>query len=149
GTGSCGTCVSTGPGIQDLCGDISNAGGGHNPTYYKITNITMTCLDTDNDGFLDVNAITSWRESGANDLCRSPVGAFPGAPSKCKKQATLKIPINVPKTIQVCKDIVPNSDTGKFNLQLDATSFYCSDGSGTCASGSGACSDGTGTCMAA
>jgi hypothetical protein len=139
-----GTCGPVGPGLQDLCGDMET----HSPVYYKITGVTLNCLDTDGDGFLDVAACTSWRQTGNNDLCRSPLAAFPGTPSKCKCQAALKIPIAVPRTIQVCKDLVPSTDPGKFNLQIDGSSIYC-DGTGTCTTGSGPCAGGSGACHTA
>jgi hypothetical protein len=124
-----GNCVAAGPGLQDLCGDIDDS---PNPIQYKLTNVTLTCIDTDNNGFLDVSACTSWRQPGDNDLCRSPLGAFPGAPSKCKCQASLQIPIQVPRTIQVCKDLIPSNDPGLFNLQVDGVTQFANANDGDC-----------------
>src|SRR5262249_28038051 len=110
GKGSGGTCPASNVlGLKDTCGGIGGSGSGFNPVYYQIKNITITCLDTDNDGFLDVTAGMSWDNgTGNGHLCRSPLAAFPNTPSKCNLQSALKIPINVPKTIQVCKDLIPS-----------------------------------------
>jgi len=146
----CGTCPAANAAGTDLCGDIDGSAGGHNPVYYKITGITASCIDTDGDGFLDVTACMSWdNQSGNGHLCRSPLAAFPNTPSKCNCQPALKIPIKVARTIQVCKDLIPSTDPGLFNLEFDGTTiFSCSDGTGTCTTGSGPCSDGSGTCEA-
>jgi hypothetical protein len=113
-----GTCVALGPGIQDLCGDIADSGDPRNPVFHDVTDITVTCLDANNDGFLDIAACTSWRQPGANDLCLSPLYAFPGNASKCRCDEALDIAIEVPKTIEACKVTVPADDPGRFDLQI-------------------------------
>ncbi|WP_163835361.1 DUF7507 domain-containing protein [Spartinivicinus ruber] len=85
--------TTTPSGIQDTCGDIDKPG--HNPLYPTIT-LTATCIDPDNDGKLNLPYCTSWRQSGANELCVRPTDAFPGSPAKCKCDETFNIPIDVP-----------------------------------------------------
>ncbi len=85
--------TATPSGIQDTCGDIRKPD--HNPLYPEFT-LTATCVDPDADGQLNLPYCTSWRQSGANELCTTPTDAFPGSPSKCKCDATFNIPINVP-----------------------------------------------------
>ncbi|WP_163835362.1 DUF7507 domain-containing protein [Spartinivicinus ruber] len=85
--------TSTPSGIQDTCGDIGKPG--HNPLYPELT-LTATCIDPDNDGMLNLPYCTSWRQSGANELCIQPTDTFPGSPAKCKCDETFNIPIDVP-----------------------------------------------------
>lgn len=78
---------------QDTCGDIDKPD--HNPLNPTVT-LTATCVDSDGDGFLNLPNCTSWRQSGANELCDSPADAFPGAPSKCRCDDSFQLPIEVP-----------------------------------------------------
>ena len=87
------TCEEFGPGIQDTCGDIDDA---PNPIMLVGIVITAECQDPDGDGRLDLPTCTSWRQPGSNDLCLSPLAAFPGAPSKCNCDPGLDIGICVP-----------------------------------------------------
>jgi len=53
---------------------------------------------------------TSWRQGGANELCTSPLDAYPGAPSKCNCDAGFTVPINVPAaSLGVVKNADPDS----------------------------------------
>jgi len=94
------TCSTVGPGIQDLCGDIDST---HTPLSLALENITVQCIDNNGDGNLDLNACMSWRQSGANELCVTPLNAFPGAPSKCNCQPVPGVPVPVPGQIVVQK----------------------------------------------
>jgi hypothetical protein len=78
---------------QDTCGDIDKPD--HNPLNPTVT-LTATCVDSNGDGFLNLPNCTSWRQSGANELCDSPAAAFPGAPSKCRCDDSFQLPIEVP-----------------------------------------------------
>jgi len=127
-----GPCVAIGTGTQDVCGDIKDSGDPRNPIFHDVTGVTVTCIDTDNDGNLDVSSATSWRQPGANELCLSPLYAFPGAPSKCRRDPAVELPINVPKTIEVCKELIPGSDTGLFNLEIDGTPEFTDATDGDC-----------------
>ncbi|MEJ2741182.1 MAG: hypothetical protein P8176_01490 [Gammaproteobacteria bacterium] len=92
---------------QDVCGDIDKPG--HNPLHPTVT-LTAVCKDDDNDGFLNLPNCTSWRQSGANELCLSPLDAFPGAPSKCRCDIGFNVPILVPPAeLKVVKTAVPTS----------------------------------------
>jgi len=51
-----GTCEALGPGIQDTCGDIDDD---PNPIITTITGLTITCLDNDFDGLVDLPNCTS------------------------------------------------------------------------------------------
>ena len=84
-----------------------------------LTSITLQCADADGDGTVDLPNCTSWRQPGANDLCLSPLAAFPGAPSKCRCGSVNVASIPVPKTIEVIKDLVPDTDPGLFDLNID------------------------------
>jgi cysteine-rich repeat protein len=125
-----GSCVALGPGIQDLCGDIVDSTDPRNPIFHDVTNITVLCIDSNNDGGTEVGACTSWRQPGENDLCLSPLYAFPGAPSKCNCQ-TLEFLI-LPKTIEVCKELIPPTDPGLFNLRVDNATYKANATDGNC-----------------
>ncbi|WNO08772.1 hypothetical protein [Teredinibacter sp. KSP-S5-2] len=93
--------------VQDTCGDIDKPG--HNPLHPTVT-LTAVCKDDDNDGFLNLPNCTSWRQSGANELCTSPLDAFPGAPSKCRCDEGFNVPISVPPAqLKVVKTASPTS----------------------------------------
>ncbi len=102
------------PQPDDLCGDINDE---NNPVYFDMARnelmpltITAQCVDSDADGLLDLPSCTSWRQSGANELCTSPTDAFPGAPSKCNCDPGFGIPIDIPPAnIVVTKTASPTS----------------------------------------
>jgi len=99
--------TNTSSGVQDLCGDIDKPD--HNPLHPTVT-LTALCIDPDNDGFLNLPNCTSWRQSGANELCLSPLDAFPGAPSKCRCDDAFQLPIEVPPAkLRVTKTANPTS----------------------------------------
>lgn len=106
------TCKGGGcPQPQDLCGDINNA---NNPIFYNLEStdnfITAQCVDSDGDGNLNLPSCTSWRQSGANEVCLSPTDAFPGSPSKCNCDPAFSVPVNVPPAeLQVVKTANPTS----------------------------------------
>jgi len=94
--------------IQDTCGDIDKPG--HNPLNPTIT-LTTKCIDPDGDGLLNLPNCTSWRQFGANELCTSPLDAFPGSPSKCRCDIGFTLPIEVPVTqLDVLKTVTPLCD---------------------------------------
>ncbi|NOU50207.1 hypothetical protein HG263_06580 [Pseudoalteromonas sp. JBTF-M23] len=99
--------TNTPSGVQDECGDISKPD--FNPLSPTFT-LTATCVDPDNDGQLNIPYCTSWRQSGANELCVNPSDAFPGSPSKCKCDDTFNIPIAVPPAeLLVSKSVNPTT----------------------------------------
>lgn len=100
----------------DTCGDIT---GTNNPVFSSIQNIQVACLDNDGDGELDINACLSWRQSGANDLCTSPLQAFPGTPSKCNCEPVSGVIIDVPGVIKVDKVTSPAADPTSFDFTLN------------------------------
>jgi hypothetical protein len=99
------------PQPEDLCGDIDDA---NNPIFYDLASsgnfVTAECADTDQNGKLNLPSCTSWRQSGANEVCTSPTDAFPGAPSKCNCDPAFEVPINVPPAeLQVVKTATPTT----------------------------------------
>jgi uncharacterized repeat protein (TIGR01451 family) len=97
---------SAGGDIQDTCGDID---ADHNPIFLDITGLTVACIDSDENGLLDLAACTSWRQPGANGLCTSPEQAYPGAPSKCRCETIEVADIQIPPAeISVTKTGSPN-----------------------------------------
>jgi hypothetical protein len=94
-------------GVQDTCGDIDKPE--HSPLYPEIT-LTAMCVDHDSDGYLNLPNGTSWRQSGANELCTEPLNAFPGSPSKCSSDKGFNMPIEVPPAkLLVTKTANPTS----------------------------------------
>ena len=106
------TCKGGGcPQPEDLCGDINDD---NNPLFYDLSAtanfITAQCVDPDGNGKLNLPNCTSWRQSGANEVCLSPTDAFPGSPSKCNCDPTFELPIEVPPAeLQVVKTATPTS----------------------------------------
>ncbi|GAB6264488.1 DUF7507 domain-containing protein [Photobacterium sp. R1] len=99
--------TTTPSGVQDECGDIAKPG--YNPLSPTFT-LTATCVDPDNDGQLNLPYCTSWRQSGANELCVTPSDAYPGSPSKCKCDDSFNIPIAVPPAeLLVSKSVNPQT----------------------------------------
>jgi hypothetical protein len=102
------------PQPEDLCGDIDDL---NNPIFYDMKGpkpqadtITAVCVDPDGDGFLNLPNCTSWRQSGANEVCLSGSDAFPGSPSKCNCDPNFQLPIAVPSaSITVSKTALPTS----------------------------------------
>ncbi len=92
--------------LQDMCGDVSKDRNPMRPTI----EVTATCVDPDKDGFLNLPYCLSWRQSGSNEYCDSPLDAYPGAPSKCKCDTSFNVPIAVPPAeLKVVKTASPTS----------------------------------------
>ena len=81
---------------------------------------TALCIDPDHDGFLNLPNCTSWRQAGANELCQSPLDAFPGAPSKCRCDDAFQLPIEVPAAKL---DVVKTADPTTINEPGDSVTF--------------------------
>ena len=70
----------------------------------------MNCNDIDADGQLDVPIITSRHQNG-NNVCTTATDTVPGAPSKCKNEASFTIPVPVPGQIIIEKQTTPDGAT--------------------------------------
>lgn len=97
------------PSPPDTCGDIDN---GHKPQVVRIT-FSTPCQPSPlffnpTTGQCQATAPSptaahcvilpngvSWRQTGANDVCDSPLDAFPGTTSKCNVNPTFGIPVIV------------------------------------------------------
>ena len=87
-------------GLQDSCGDITSAS---NPLQPEVT-LTVTCVDTDADGQLDLPYCTSWRQPGGNELCLTPLAAYPG--SRCPSVIVMRVlgfPLTYPVKLLLIK----------------------------------------------
>lgn len=102
---------------DDSCGDIhSGTTGTVNP---DIT-VVARCVASPGTNQLSLPYCTSWNQNEqAGNACTGPEGTVPGAPSKCGCNDGFTIPITVPPAIEVIKNVVPASDSGKFNLQIN------------------------------
>ncbi len=91
----------------DICGDID---GTHTPQIIHQT-ITTACVDTNGDGKLNLPWATTWRQTGANQVCTSTNDAYPGSPSKCN-EGNLNIDIFLETaSIDVTKSVAPQTVT--------------------------------------
>lgn len=66
----------------DTCGDLEN--GAH--TYYDLapgTGISVPCVDSDRDGYLDIGTCVSW-DNTENNTCTSVNQAVPNTKAKCR-----------------------------------------------------------------
>lgn len=77
----------------DLCSDIDGAG---TEAFYELYSVTIPCDDSDNNGFIEVSACTSW-DNNTNTVCTDVTGAIPGTGAKCNCQV-LQIPL-VPSAV--------------------------------------------------
>jgi hypothetical protein len=91
---------------------------------YPAITMTVSCVDFDNDGKLNLPNCTSWRQPGSNDWCGDPTGAFPGSPSKCNCDLAFNIDIDVPPAeLQVTKTVgdATVAEPGKGNVLFSVT----------------------------
>jgi len=127
------TTSGTGPFCDDdgdTCGDIKktqgtilyNIGYRSSPATEPVT-LTLKCVDSDADGFVDVGSVITWDQQGANN-CASVAGTVAGAPSKCEAGRIKVEGLPVPtQSIELRKLLNPISDAGTFALQIDATTY--------------------------
>ena len=89
----------------DECGDLEQ---GVN-TYYRLAPVTVECVDSTGDGFLDISTAVSWDNQRTN-TCQGPGDAVPNTPSKCRfgivEVANVPV-ITVPGEIRVQKSAQP------------------------------------------
>jgi hypothetical protein len=98
----------------DMCGDAAVGS-----SQITVNNLTLRCVDSDNDGFLDFPLCISWDISSA-DVCNGPADATPDTAAKC---GCFVVPTNL-------------------NLNLSCQNVTaCSDGDGCCPAGCGAETD--------
>ena len=113
------TCEEFGTGIttpiQDICGDTSKPD--YNLLFPTVT-LTVACADDDGDGRLDLPYCTSWRQTSTNELCLTPLAAYPEAPSICNCDPGFDIAIPVPGQIIVDKVTDPAGDPTLFDFWL-------------------------------
>ena len=71
-------------GFRDLDGDACGDASKNEANFKVLSPITIPCTDSNGDGILDVNACSSYKQPGQNDICNSAVdGIFPGSGPKC------------------------------------------------------------------
>jgi len=68
----------------DICGDIAGKiNTQYNPQIVNLKVEDVDCVGVGDPPKLKLPYCTSWRQTGANDLCDEASDAFPGSPSKC------------------------------------------------------------------
>ena len=77
----------------DTCGDIKQGIS----TLRNIDNLTLPCVDTDNDGIVDVGTVVSWDNNTAG-LCTSIAQTVPGTVAKCRAERIGVIGLPPPPT---------------------------------------------------
>jgi hypothetical protein len=99
----------------DVCGDVVQG----TDAFSEVTDFVLKCQDLNNDGLVDVSTCTSWDNTKQN-VCLSELDAVANTPAKCNC-STVTVPIAIVKTgtIEVIKDLIPSTDPGRFNLQID------------------------------
>ena len=108
------------PTTGDSCGDADVSVIGTEVPGFDFQTLTLQCVDNDADGFLDLNTCFSWRVSGNNGFCGGIEDVYPGTKSKCFCDSG-NIPVPVPSTIEVVKNLDPIDDSGLFDLEIDAS----------------------------
>ena len=76
---------------KDQCGDVTSA---ISPLELQVTGLTVTCVDSDGDGFVNLPYIISWAQN-AQSICQNAAQALPGTTSKCEINDTFNIPVLV------------------------------------------------------
>jgi hypothetical protein len=103
----------------DVCGDIKNTSA-LNPQIVHLE-VTTLCAGTEaNPDVLNLPNCTSWRQSGANEECKTATDAFPGSPSKCNCQPIFPIDISLEEpNVEVTKTAKEACVT--FEVKVDNT----------------------------
>jgi uncharacterized repeat protein (TIGR01451 family) len=99
----------------DMCGDASSSA-----IVEPVIEMTVKCIDENENNALDLPYCTSW-DNQAGGICSSPVNAIPSQKSKCNCNDGFQVPITVPYAaeIEVIKNLIPDTDAGRFNLIID------------------------------
>lgn len=66
--------------LDDICGD--SEGNNQEIVFNTVESFSIACVDTDNDGLVDVHACASY-DNNRVGVCTGPADAIPGTPSKC------------------------------------------------------------------
>lgn len=64
----------------DACGDVTSA---ISPVDLVVTGLSVTCADTDGDGFVNLPYYVSWAQNDVS-VCNNAAEALPGTVSKCE-----------------------------------------------------------------
>ncbi|MCC7113192.1 MAG: hypothetical protein IT520_02290, partial [Burkholderiales bacterium] len=106
---------ATPAGDGDACGDLQASAGA---AQFNAGLVTMPCI-AGPGGLLQIQGVAMW-DQNANTTCNGPTDLQAGTGSKCKlTTSTVPITVVTPTgTVQLVKDIVPNGDTGLFNLSV-------------------------------
>jgi len=114
----------------DTCGDIEQGV----TTLKQLQTITISCRDSNSDGFVDVGSCVSWdnaKSAGTNNKpsCTSATQTRPNNKSKCRCEAVQvgNIVFLRSARLEVIKDIVPNLTQSSFDLTItgsDAISTF-------------------------
>ena len=113
--------------LVDHCGDLSQ---GEDATFIT-GEFSIPCQDADGDFMADVRSCTVW-DNSADDTCQDEGDVTAETTSKCDCGLVNISGIEVRETaiIEVIKDLVPNSDPGMFNLQIDGENKVTDVGDG-------------------
>ena len=97
----------------DGCGDIdATYKDPRLPLVQPIGPITVSCVDNDGDGRVDISHCATWKEPGQNDTCTTPSDIGPGSPSQCSCETLTSICIAVDDG-DPCTDNLCDPDTGR------------------------------------
>ncbi|MFC2037761.1 hypothetical protein ACFLYD_07345, partial [Chloroflexota bacterium] len=108
---------------EDMCGDIQQ---GLTNTHVFET-ISVICQDSDNNNVADVTSCTVWANSRSDGegkpSCIDEGDVTAETTAKCTCGDVEITGLTVPETakIEVIKNLEPNTDPGRFNLQIDST----------------------------
>lgn len=104
--------------IADTCGDIEDDVPVNN---YELPTIAIPCLDRDRDGRVDTNACVAWSNNGS-DICQGPADlSYSNSRCTCSLLNVDGLPVPM-ATVEVKKLLVPPTDDGLFDLQIDGIS---------------------------
>ncbi|MFN2375180.1 MAG: hypothetical protein ABR538_01500 [Candidatus Binatia bacterium] len=131
----------------DQCGDYDGSANS-----YPVSNLTVTCQDSDGDGFFDFSICSAWAQN-SQSTCNGPDDAVPGTAAKCEC-TTVNSDVEIPQCntnadcsadANVCTDAVclglgqPGADF--FGCAQVNNTVPCNDG--LFCNGTDVCSGGT------
>jgi uncharacterized repeat protein (TIGR01451 family) len=117
----------------DACGDIQQG----NNAFFTTAEITIKCQDSDDNGIADVGTCTVWANSRSDGTEGKPscideddVTAETTAKCTCANVEISGLRVPFDGTIEVIKELVPDTDPGAFNLQIDGETEFTDAGDG-------------------
>lgn len=112
-------------GFRDLDGDACGDAQNEDVNFKVLSPITISCVDNNSDGILDVNACTSY-DNNKQGVCSSANDILPGTTSKCDCGTVPigEVDVRRPAYLEVRKIIDPATAPGSVALSVVGTDAF-------------------------